>query len=340
MKAMVFETPGPPEVLKYRDISEKSPRRGEVLVRIHYSGVNRIDTWIRSGVYKVSTPRVLGADASGVVEEVGDEVENVRPGDRVVVNPAITCGKCNYCLSGWDSLCENLSLLGYAVDGTYAEKIVVPSVNLHPVPSTLDMSEAAAIMVTYLTAWHALVTRAGLTPGLTVLVMAGGSGVGVAAIQLCKLLGATVLTTVGEDWKVEKAHKLGADYVINRKKQNIREAVLDFTKNDGVDIVLEHVGETVWPDVVKSLKMGGKMVFLGATTGENGLINIRYAYRRQLSILGSYLWNKQEISRVLNLFAKGLLKPVIANILPLSEAAEAHRIMESDNFFGKIILKP
>ncbi len=340
MKAVVLEQQGPPDVLKYVDYPERMPVKGEATVRINAAGMNRIDIWIRKGVYKVPLPRVIGCEAAGIVEEVGEDVTNLSKGDKVVVNPALTCGTCRFCLRGLDSLCENHRLLGYGVDGTYAEKITVPASNLYPIPASLDIHEAAGIMVTYMSVWHAIVTRAGITPGSTVLVVGAGSGVGVAAIQLCKLFGATVIATVGDDWKVEKAYGIGADYVVNRKKKSVSEFVNEITKGCGVDLVVEHAGQAMWDEAVKSLSPGGKMVYFGATSGENATVNIRYTYRRQISLLGSYSWNKQEIPHVLQLFEKRLLKPVIYRTYPLREAVEAHKLMESDAFFGKIILIP
>jgi len=340
MKAVLIEQPGPPEVLKYTDVPERAPRRGEAVVRVAAAGMNRIDIWVRSGVYKVPLPRILGGDAAGVVEAVGDDVSNVSVGDRVVVNPAVTCGRCRFCLTGYDSLCENHKLLGHGLDGTYAEKIVVPASNLYPVPRGLEMHEAAGIMVTYVTVWHAMVSRAGLKPGSTVLVVGAGSGVGVAAIQLCKLFGCTVVATVGDDWKAEKAYGLGADHVVNRKKRNVSEAVAEFTGGRGVDLVVEHAGSAIWDEAIKSLSPGGVMVYFGATSGENASVNIRYTYRRQQSLIGSYSWNKSEIPQVLRLFEKGLLKPVVDRTFKLADAVEAHKHMESNKFFGKLILIP
>ncbi|MCS6783750.1 MAG: zinc-binding dehydrogenase [Candidatus Caldarchaeum sp.] len=340
MKAIVVEKPGGPEVLKPVDVDEKTPRRNEALVKLEAVGMNRIDIWIRSGLYKVSLPRIIGADGAGVVEAVGEDVTNVAAGDRVLIDPAITCGRCRFCLRGFDSLCENHRLLGHGIDGTYAEKIVVPAINLHHVPRELSTVQAACIMVNYATIWHALVTRAGLAPGSTVLVIGAGSGVGVAAVQMCKLFGCTVVATVGDDWKAEKAYRIGADYVVNRRKRSISEAVNEYTGGRGVDLVVEHAGQAVWDEAVKSLSPGGKLVYLGATSGESAAINIRYTYRRQHSFIGSYGWNKHEIPHVIQLFDKGLLRPIIHTTYPLTEAAEAHRLMESDNFFGKIILIP
>lgn len=340
MKAVVLEQQGGPEVLRVKEVEEKKPRRNEVLVKLEAAGLNRIDIWVRSGVYKIPLPRIPGADGAGVVEEVGEDVTMFSKGDRVLINPALTCGACRYCQRGWDSLCENHRLLGHGADGTYAEKITLPANNLHKIPEELSTTQAGCIMVTYATAWHALVTRAGILPGSTVLVIGGGSGVGISAIQLSKLLGCTVITTVGEDWKAEKAYRLGADYVINRRKQSVSEAVKEFTHGMGVDLVLEHAGQAVWEEAVKSLAPGGKMVYLGATSGENASVNIRYTYRRQISLLGSYGWNRQEIPHVLRLFETGKLRPIIHKTFPLAEAVEAHQLMESDNFFGKIVLLP
>jgi NADPH:quinone reductase-like Zn-dependent oxidoreductase len=340
VKAVVLEKQGPPHVLSYRDV--ENPRIGDddVLVRIMAAGVNRLDIWVRSGVYTTELPRILGSEGAGVVEAVGSRVSNISPGDMVLINPALTDGVCSFCLQGYDSLCENLRLMGAGSDGCYAELVRVPARNVHQIPKGLGFEEAASVIVNYMTVWHGLVTRAGLEYGSTVLVVAAGSGVGVAAIQLSKLYGCTVITTVGEEWKREKAQQLGADYVVNRRVEDPVEAVKGFTGGKGVDVVFEHAGGAMWEAGVKCLKPGGAMVFCGATSGETVGLNIRYAYRRQLRLIGSYSWNRGEIEKVLRLVEMGRLRPIVDRVFKLEDAAKAHIRMERDEHFGKILLKP
>ena len=340
MKAVVLEKTGGPDVLRLKDVDDKKPGRGEVLIRVKAAGVNRIDIWIRSGKYPVTLPRIIGVDASGVVERVGEDVKNLAEGDRVVVDPVFYDDVCRYCTRGQTSLCENTKLLGFQVDGSYAEYVVAPSKSVYRLPSGIEFEEAAAIPVNFLTAWHNLFTRANITVGDYVLIVGGGSGVGYAAIQLAKLAGATVITTVGDDWKVEKAREVGADYVINRRKEDVGERVREITGGAGVDLVFEHAGTEMWKRVLETLRPGGVMVFCGATTGEVVEVNIRSLYRRQISLVGAYTWDKGTMSKILSLFERGKLKAVIDSVMKLEDAPEAHRRMEENRHFGKIILKP
>lgn len=335
-----MERQGPPDVLTFRDV--EAPKIGEedVLVRIVAAGVNRLDVWVRSGVYTTELPRILGSEGAGVVEAVGSSVSNISPGDRVLINPALTDGVCSFCVQGRDSLCENLRLLGFGSDGCYAELVRVPARNILRLPSGLGFEEAASVMVNYMTVWHCLVGRAGLEYGSTVLVVAAGSGIGVAATQLCKLYGCTVIATVGEEWKREKAFQLGADYVINRRSEDVVDGVRRFTGGRGVDLVFEHAGGAMWENGVRCLRPGGTMVFCGATSGEMVGLNIRYAYRRQLNLIGSYSWDRGEIEKVLKLVESGRLRPVVDSVFRLEDASKAHVRMERDEHFGKILLKP
>ncbi|GBC69088.1 Alcohol dehydrogenase [archaeon HR01] len=340
MKAIVLERQGPPDVLTLRDVEVPRIGEDEVLVRVEAAGVNRLDVWVRSGVYKTEMPRVLGSEAAGVVSEVGGKVSHLSVGDRVFIDPALTDGSCSFCLQGKQSLCENLKLVGFGADGCYAEYVKVPAVNVHPIPRGWGFEEAAALAVNYFTAWHCLMARASLQPGSTVLVVGGGSGVGVAAIQISKLLGAEVIALVGDEWKREKARGLGADHVLNRRRENIVEEVLRLTGGKGVDIVFEHAGEKMWETALKSLRPGGTMVFFGATSGDEGRLSIRYAYRRQLNLVGSYSWDKKDVFNTLKILETGRLKPVIDTVYPLADASKSHMRMERDEHFGKIILKP
>ncbi len=338
MKAAVIESVGGPEVFVYKDLPDPKPGPGEVAVRVKATGVNRIDVWIRTGLYKVALPAVIGCDIAGIVEETTDESFSI--GDRVVVYPEIGCGRCIYCVSGRENLCQNMRRIGQNVWGGYAEKAVVPSKSLLKIPKTLTMKEAAAIPVNFTTAWGALVSSASISAGMTVLIVGGGSGVGYAAIQIAKLCGAYVITTVSDDSKAEKAHQIGADLVINRLKSNVYDEVMRATDNKGVDIVLEHAGTNFWPTALKVLAPAGTLVTVGATTGQDVSINIRELYRKRQRIVGSGLGTKAELMKILDLVSKRRLKVVIDSEFKLSQASEAHRRLESNKHFGKILLIP
>lgn len=342
LRAVILEKPGEPEVLAVKEVSDPEVGGSEVLIRVKAIGVNRIDIWVRSGVYKVELPRIIGVDAAGVVEKVGREAEQlgISPGDRVVVDPALYDDVCSYCASGFTSLCENHKLLGFNTTGTYAELLKIPARNVYRIPENLSFEEAAAIPVNFLTSWHALFYRGRVKAGDYVLVVGGGSGVGYAATQLAKLAGATVITTVGDEWKIEKAREVGADYVINRRKEDVVQKVMEYTDGKGVDLVFEHAGRAVWSYVLNVVKPGGSMVFCGATTGDAAEVNIRHLYRRQINLIGSYGWNRDAMHKVINLFKQKRLKTVIDSVMKLEEAPEAHRRMENSRHFGKIILTP
>ncbi len=335
-----MEEQGPPEVLRLKDVADPSPVDDEVVIRVKAAGLNRIDIWIRSGLYKLELPRIIGVDVAGVVEKAGPRVSSVNVGDRVVVDPALYDDECRFCKRGWTAMCEKHRMVGFHVDGGYAELVKVPARNVYHIPSGVGFEEAAAIPVNFLTVWHNLFVRARVEAGDYVLVVGAGSGIGYAAIQLAKLAGATVITTVGDEWKAQKARELGADYVINRKKENVAERVNEITNGRGVDLVFEHAGQAMWDAAVKSLRPGGTMVFCGATTGDTTQINIRLLYRKQLNLHGAYAWNRDAMEKVLQLFAERKLKAVVDSVMPLEDAVKAHKRMENSEHFGKIILRP
>jgi len=237
-------------------------------------------------------------------------------------------------------MCPSYKIIGYQVDGGYAELVSVPEVNLIPKPEWLKPEEAAAIPLVFMTAWHMLVTRAGISPRDVVLILAAGSGVGSAAIQIAKLWGARVIATAGSEDKLRLAKELGADELINHSQQDVAEEARRITNRRGVDIVLEHVGTATWEKSIKSLAVGGRMVTCGATTGYAGQTDIRYVYTRQLSILGSYMASKAELLKVVDLVRQRRLKPVVDKIYPLADAAKAQERMEKREHFGKIVLRP
>jgi NADPH:quinone reductase-like Zn-dependent oxidoreductase len=314
----------------------------EVLVRVKACALNHLDLWIRGGLpgIKFPLPHIIGADISGVVEKVGAVVKNTQPGDEVVLSPGLSCMHCEYCLSGRDNLCAQYHIIGYRTPGGYAELVKAPSVNVLRKPANLSFPEAASIPLVFLTAWHMLVDRVGLKPGETVLVHAAGSGVGTAAIQIAKLLGARVLATASTNEKLEKAKGLGADEGINYKEEDFLEAVRRLTGKRGVDVVFEHTGEATWEKSIRSLVRGGRLVTCGATSGHVGNLDIRYLFAKQISLHGSYMGSKPELIEVMKFVAAGRLKPVVDRTLPLGQAADAHRALKSRAQFGKVVLEP
>ena len=341
MKAIVYATQGGPEVLQYKEVADPQISPSEVLVRVRACALNHLDLWLRMGGpnLKVPLPHIPGSDIAGEVAQIGDKVTNVKVGERVLLQPGISCGQCASCLCGQDSMCPSYTLFGQGVDGGCAEYVKSPAVNCVSIPEKLSFEEAAAFPLVSLTAWHMLIGRAKLQPAETVLVLGAGSGVGSAAIQIAKAAGARVIATAGSDTKLEKARELGADAVINHTTQKIADEVKRLTNRRGVEVVFEHVGQATWDNSVRSLAVGGRLVTCGATTGFDGAINIAYLFTRHLTILGSFMGSKAELFPALELLRRGLLKPVIDVVLPLEKCAEAHKRMENRDLFGKIVLK-
>jgi len=341
MKAIVFERHGGPEVLKYTDAPDPVIRASEVLVRVRACALNHLDLWVRHGIPGVAfpLPHIPGSDISGEIAQIGADVTTVRVGQKVVLAPGVSCGKCPACLSGQDNRCRQFTNLGYMIDGGCAEFVRAPEVNCMPYPENLSFEEAASIPLVFQTAWHMLIARAELQPGEDVLVLGAGSGVGSAAIQIAKFFGARVIATAGGDEKLQKAKELGADHLINHKTQKIREEVRRITNKRGVDAVFEHVGTATWDESIASLAPGGRLVTCGATTGYDAKIDLRFLFSRQLSLLGSYMGTKPELLTVMKLVAAGRLRPVVDRVFPLAEAAAAHAYLESSAQFGKVVLK-
>jgi len=339
MKAVRFHRHGGPEVLLYEEAPDPVLTSGDVLVRVRACALNHLDLWERRGLPRVEIPlpHISGSDVAG--EVVASSVPFVTVGRRVMLQPGISCGCCAACLSGRDNECPQYEVLGYRnYDGGYAELVRVPAQNLLPIPDAIDFVEAAAFPLTFLTAWHMLMTRAHVKRGDDVLVLAAGSGVGQAAIQIACLQGARVFATAGSDEKLERARALGAFEVIHHHKQDIVSEIRRFTNRRGVDIVIEHVGEATWSKSVRVLARGGRVVTCGATTGSNGGLDLTALFAKQLSILGSYMGTKGELLRAARLFFAGQLKPVIDRTFTLAEAAAAQQRLEESGQFGKIVL--
>jgi len=342
MKAVIFHEHGDVNVLKYEEVPEPKISKDEVLIRVKACALNYLDIWVRRGLpgIKLSLPHISGCDIAGVVEQVGADVEDVKVGDRVVVNPGLSCGRCEYCRQGEDSLCVEYKIIGEHVDGGYAELAKAPGRNAFLIPEHISFEEAAAVPLVFLTAWRMLVTKAKVKPGEDVLILGAGGGVASAAIQIAKLCGARVFVTASTDEKLQKAKELGADVLINYGKAEFDKEIWRLTNKRGVDVVIDNVGAATWSRSLRSLAKEGRLVTCGATTGPIGETDIRYVFWRQLKIFGSTMGNFKEFSEVLKLVWDGKLKPVIDRVLPLREAAKAQQLMEQRAQFGKLILKP
>lgn len=342
MKASVFFEHGGPEKLLYREVPDPVVGFGEVRLQVRACALNHLDLWVLQGIpaYHTTLPHILGSDLSGVVEEVGKGVEGIRTGDPVFVAPGISCFRCDPCLSGQDNLCRQYRIVGAGTDGGYAEKVVVPARNVLPLPEGLSFEEAAAFPLTFLTAWHMLIDRARLQPGETLLVLAGGSGVGSAAVQIAKVAGARVLATAGTEEKCKRVEALGADEAINDREEDVAAAVKRMTDGRGVDVVFEHVGPSTWERSIQSLVKGGRLVTCGATSGPKVELDLRYLFSRQLTVLGSIMGTRAELMKISRLLAQGRFRPVIDSVFPLSEARAAQKKMADRHLFGKIVLRP
>jgi NADPH:quinone reductase-like Zn-dependent oxidoreductase len=340
MKAVRIHQFGGPEVLTYEDVPDPQPRKDQVLVRVRACAMNHLDLWVRKGLPGVKLPHILGSDIAGEVVEAGEYVSGFKTGQRVLLAPMHYCGHCAKCVAGFQNQCREFTVLGNGVDGGNCELIAAPAPNVIPIPDSLDFSQAASVPLVFLTAWHMLVGRANVRPGQTVLVLGAGSGVGTAAIQIAKLFHCTVITTAGDEAKLEKARKLGADHGINHYKQKISEEVRKITNKAGVDIVIEHVGAATWDESLKSLKSGGTLVTCGATTGPNVGLDLRHLFARQLTLLGSYMGTMGELHEVLGHVFAGRLEPVVDEVFPLKETRAAHEYLEKSQMFGKVVINP
>jgi NADPH:quinone reductase-like Zn-dependent oxidoreductase len=340
VKATIFKQHGAPEVLEYTDVPEPSFRENEVVVEVKACALNHLDIFVRTGMpgIEIPLPHILGNDVAGVVRDAGELVTWVKPGDEVMVQPGVSCGHCEACLSGRDNMCREYDIVGYRRDGGYAERVVVPGVNIIPKPSGLSWEEAASLPLVTVTAWHMLVTRANVQPGEDVLVHAAGSGVGSVAIQIAKLRGARVITTASSDDKLAKARELGADETVNYTRDDWPKQVRRLTDRKGVDVVVEHTGAATWPGSISALKNNGRLVTCGATSGFDARTDLRQVFYRHLTLLGSFMGSKSELLEAMQFVSTGKIRGVVDRVLPLSEARQAHELIEDRAQFGKIVL--
>lgn len=337
MKAIRFHEHGGPGVLRYEDAPDPRPAPGRAIVRVRACALNYLDLWERRGLEHVTLPlpHVSGSDVAGEVVDPADS--GLAPGARVMLQPGLRCGRCAACAAGRDNQCVEYDVLGLRSDGGYAELVSVPSENLIPIPPHVGFRTAAAFPLTFLTAWHMLLTRAALREGDVVLVLAGGSGVGQAAIQLARHFGARVFATSAPE-KAERTRALGAEDVFDHYQEDFSKALRRATGGRGADIVVEHVGEATWDRSVRALATGGRLVTCGATTGHAAAVDLRHLFARQLSLLGSYMGRFSELRAAAPLLFDGRVTPAIDEVFPLARAADAQVRLERKEQFGKIVL--
>lgn len=340
MKAVFFREHGEVNQLEYGDLPDPVVGPGEVIVKVKACALNHLDIWARLGIpgVELPMPHVSGSDVCGVIEEIGPGVSYLKQGMKVIVSPGHHCPENEFTARNLDSLSPEFYILGFQVNGGYAEKVKVPAEDIIAVSDRWTEIEWASFPLVFLTAWHMLISRAQIQKGETVLIHAAGSGVGSAAIQIAKWAGARVLTTASSEEKLHKARELGADYTINYKSEDWVQKTLDQTQGKGVDVVFEHVGPQVWDGSVAVLAKGGRLVTCGATSGPDVAINLRALYMKQITILGNYMGSRHELDQVVALLEKGEFKPVIDSVYPLVQATDAQQRMLDRLNFGKIIL--
>lgn len=342
MHAVRYHRFGELDELRYEEVPTPRPGPGEVSIRVEACGVNRVDILSRKGLtpFKTPFPHISGSDVAGHVAEVGPGVEGIVPGARVVVLPTLSCGTCDLCRAGEDNMCIRGGIFGVMTDGGYAEYTIAPARNVLPLPEGLETRDAAALAIVGATAWHMLVTRARLRQGEDLLVVAAGSGIGVMAVQIGKLSGARVIASAGSREKLEKLEALGADFVVDHSRPGWSQEVRRITARRGVDLVFEHVGAATWNNSLMSLTRNGRLVTCGGHSGFEVGLDLWQLFVKQITLIGSFAATRQDLVEVLKLAGRGLLRPVLHRVLPLSDAASAQRLMEDRGIFGKVILTP
>jgi len=345
MKATVFHKHGGPDVLSYEDIDSPYVNPDQVMVNVKYVALNHLDLFVRGGIpgLKLEMPHILGSDISGEIAEVGSNIrDQFEVGQKIMVDTGKSCGTCEFCVRGQESLCTSYGIIGEHYRGGYAEYLDVDAKNIIPIPkeSGLDMAGAASIPLTLMTAWRLLMTKAQIRPGDDVLIIGIGGGVALAGLQIAKAAGARVIVTSSSDEKLNKAYVMGADIGINHNETpDYHQEVFKLTNKRGVDVVLDSVGQATWTRSLRSLRKGGKLVTCGATSGPMAETNVNLLFWRQLEILGSTMGSRDELRTALKLVWNQTIKPTVDRILPLSKAQEAHGVLEKGEQMGKIVLK-
>jgi NADPH:quinone reductase-like Zn-dependent oxidoreductase len=341
MKALAFNEFGGPEKLAMQDVPDPKIGPDEVLVRVRACALNHLDLFVREGIPALKTPLPFwtGCDIAGDVADVGANVKSVKVGDRVAVNPNLTCGSCEFCLAGEDSLCVRYGILGEHQHGGMAELVKVRASNLAALPPDVSYENAASFILTNMTAWRMIVTQGDVRPGQDVLILGVGGGVSSTAVQIAKLAGARVIVTSSSDDKLERAKALGADVGINYTKDDWAKKVFEVTNRRGVDLVIENVGQATWKGSIRSVRPGGRIVCCGATSGPEGPIDLRVLFWKQIHIIGSTMGTNKDFGDVMRLFFAGTLKPIVDAVVDWKDGAAAQKKLAEGKQFGKIVLR-
>ncbi|MFB6304172.1 MAG: zinc-binding dehydrogenase [Haloferacaceae archaeon] len=342
MQAVQFAEHGDRGVIEYGEFPDPDPADDEVLVDVKAAALNHLDVWTRRGLptIDVEMPHVPGSDAAGVVAETGADVERFEPGDRVAVSAGLSCGRCEFCRDGEESLCVRFRILGEHTRGVHAEYAAVPADNLVPVPEGVDWEVAGSASLVFQTAWRMLLTRGDVSPGESVLVLGASGGVGHAAVQIADHAGAEVYATASNEAKAEHARDCGAEEVIDYTETDFAERVRELTGGRGVDVVVDHVGAETWRDSLKALAKGGRVLTCGATTGGRPETDLNRIFWNQLEVVGSTMATPGEVDDALSLVWDGTFEPRVRDVLPMSETARAHEMIENREGFGKVVVKP
>lgn len=339
MRAALFHEHGGPEVLRVEEVAPPALQPGHVRVAVRAAALNHLDLWVRRGLpINTRLPHIGGSDVAGVVLEAASDVDGWSPGTRVLVNPILFCGQCEWCERGDEPLCRRFGILGEHTSGGFAEEVVVAAHALHAIPDSLSFEVAAALPVSYQTAWRALIHRARVRAGESVLVLGASGGTAIAALQVAKLAGAQVLAVTSGEENVERVRAEGADVVYDRLEGDFARPVWRDTGKRGVDVVVENVGEATWRSSLRSLAPGGRLVTYGATTGPAGDTDLRLLFWRQLQLIGSTMASRSQFREMFSAASRGHLRPVLDQVIPLEEIRAAHERLEAGKGFGKIVV--
>ena len=344
MLAAILPTVGPPEVLELRTVQKPRPTNKEVLIRVRACGLNHgLDGRVRKDMAgrRIQFPHILGTEVAGIVEEIGPDVQAVKPGQQVVVAPWLHCGHCGMCLRGQQNLCSSLRMVGIDTPGGYAEYVAVPEGAVVILPPNLanKFSLAACLPISYVTAWHMIKAKANLAPSETLLILGAAGAVGIAAVQLGRLLGARVVAAASDPLKRDFLRKIGADEVVDYRSPDFAASLMELTDGDGVDVLVNHIGQQGWQNHLDLLGKGGRMTVCGATTGTAVSMDVRALWRKNISIHFSNSGNRSDLEAVISMADRDLITPIVTRSFQLSEIVDAHHALESKAGFGKLVLE-
>jgi len=341
MKAAVIHGPGDVNVLRVEEIPAPSPGPGEVVLQVHCAGLNHLDIWVRKGrsAAQLQMPHVLGSDAVGIVLAAGSGVTNPHVGERVLIHPALNCGRCEFCRQGEQSMCVSFGIIGLSRPGTFAEQVAVSADHCYAVPPHLSDEQAGVLGLTHVTAWRMLMTRARVHPGETVLIHGIGGGAATAALQFARLVGTEIFVTSSSNEKLSRAIELGARHTLNYEKENVAKWIAHETSGRGVDVAIDAVGAATWPLDFACVRKGGRIILCGVTTGAKAETDLRALYWNQLTVLGSTMGSDEDFRQMLRAVTVNELRPVVDEVFPLDRVREAMAKMETGKQFGKIALR-